>query len=140
MVVDVNWNTNKQWQWKCFKIADVLMPALNPQPKDGKIINIRHMKFQNKYVDPIYIDELRIGKIRGSSFNMIQTKKALSFDGQVPKKFNIWRNFLNLNMLIPPISIFTYSRVPNKRTPYIYKFQGFVFYQSKILSLCLFFS
>ena len=92
MVVDVNWNTNKQWQWKCFKIADVLMPALNPQPKDGKIINIRHMKFQNKYVDPIYIDELRIGKIRGSSFNMIQTKKALSFDGQVPKKFNIWRN------------------------------------------------
>ena len=49
------------------------------------------MKIKNKYVSPIYMDELRVGKIRGNSFKMRQTRKAISFDGQIPKKFNVWR-------------------------------------------------
>ena len=89
--VPVNWSTNGKWVWRCFKIADVVAPALNPKPKEDRLYGIRHMKIKNKYVAPIYMDELRVGKIRGNSFKMRQTRKAITFDGQVPKKFNVWR-------------------------------------------------
>ena len=96
MVRDVSssWSSTT-WKWHCFQITDVIIIDGNyyhHTVNDGTLFDIKYIRLQNAMVSPIYVDELRIGKMRGSSFTMTQTKKALSFNGQVPVSFAVWRN------------------------------------------------
>jgi hypothetical protein len=56
------------------------------------LFDITNIRLQNPESSEIHIDEIRMGKMR-DTFTMTQTKKALSFNGQVPLNFKVfWNN------------------------------------------------
>ena len=92
MKPEIGWYS-ATWKWSCTKITEKVnllrsaIPELND--KSGDFYDISHVRVWNRETSPIYIDELWIGRIRGSTFKMEQTNQPLSYDGQVPNKIHV---------------------------------------------------
>ena len=94
LVQNVRWES-AIWKSHCFKITSQILSSgsiYGLNVKDNKIFDITAVRIQNAMWSTIYVDEVRIGRLRSNSFKMKQTQKALAFDGQVPLQFAIWKN------------------------------------------------
>jgi len=105
MTVPVNWQSKGTYRHHCFKIKDTIAPG---DYYDGSQVTsglkVYNMRVENSNGANIYIDELRVGKMR-STITVTQTRKALSFGGQVPNKFDLghssshwWGRYIHLEV------------------------------------------
>ena len=82
-----------EWTWICKEISVMLDSALEhhglPTRKEGThFFDIRYMRPINTPNVPVYVDEVRIGKMR-QELVMEQTTKQITFDGQVPYRVDV---------------------------------------------------
>jgi hypothetical protein len=105
MTAPVNWQSKGTYRHHCFRIKDTIAPG---DYYDGNRVTtglkVYNMRVENSNNADIYIDELRVGKMR-SQISVTQTRKALSFGGQVPNKFDIgmasshwWGRYIHLEV------------------------------------------
>ena len=78
------------WTHTCLSIADELDVSYgNMRDTSQGYYEIANIKLWNQKSSNIYVDELRIGKMR-QQVTITQTKKALSFDGFTPSKIDFY--------------------------------------------------
>ena len=87
-----NWDA-QEWTWTCVEINVILDSALVhhnlPPRKEGTHFwRIRYMRPSNFHAQIVYVDEVRIGKMR-QDLQMVRTQKSIAFDGQVPYNVDV---------------------------------------------------
>ena len=86
--------SSQDWKWKCLKITDIVQLGVATEPinfgvESNRLYNIQSISFSNDVDSEIFIDEVIIGSMN-TDYALVQTIKALSYDGQVPKRIGVY--------------------------------------------------
>ena len=104
MRVPVNWVSVDSFQWKCLKLSYVMQSWVGDgfHSVDNIYFGIQNIEIGNDFAEVIIVDEVHIGKIASTTFKMVQTRKALSYNGHTPRTISatVKYNDIGLDMFI----------------------------------------
>ena len=87
MIVPVSLNSKNKWSTHCFELQNALDGVYGTlRDQSSMYYSISNILLYNDVGAPVYIDELHIGQMRSSKFEIDQLNQPLTVDGQVPTK------------------------------------------------------